>query len=1098
MGSHGLNYFTCTLGQAALWRQSSREHQKSFSTVLELIEEQAKDVSDSPALGFADYSSNGSRKRPLLVTFKELCDLSNAAAIILAKDVPSCVGKKDTAASTVGLLCTSSLDFVLTWLGLMRLGHTVFLLAPQLEPSAITHLCEISRIKTVFIDKSQQHREWQLNGHLSIKALPYYFRADLSCRPIRRVEGGDPTSDLAYLRHTSGTSSGLPKPIHQSHWGAVGALPRLEGNSSVATFSTTPLYHGGLADCFRAWTSAAMIWFFPEGSVPVTEANVIKAVRYARAKSSVQVGYFTCVPYILQALAQDAEGIDLLQGMKTVGVGGAALAPSVGDKLVNGGVNLVSRMGSAECGFLMSSDRDYSTDTEWQYLRAVDDSRLLAFEPREDGLYELVAGPDWPLRAKTNRNDGSYATSDLFQPHPTIQNAWRYHSRSDAQITLANGKKFDPSPIEGALLASTEMLRDVLVFGTGRDYPGALLFPASNGLTKESVARSVWSEVQRVNKESQSHARLDRSALVVVPQIDGEAPLDKSSKGTILRRQAEERYADFIESAYQEIGDGSAYTQHIVDDEITAVISEMFTQVLGREVNTTQDLFQQGVDSIACIQVRRSIETALLPSEAGSLPLNIIYEQGTVTALAAYVIRARRGNSGRVHSVTKKTDEEDLNLMPKMVDMYSDFGFCVPAVPVQQESETVILTGATGLLGSHILHLLRGSSGVTKVYCLLRAQTHYAAHERVSKALSKRGMAGLGGSTSYPDFDNKIVCLPWNLFDQDIELPCGQRKSIIEEATLVIHAAWTVNFSLRLSSFEDQISGTHNLLKFAMISGARFFFISSTAAVSCSSGTTIPETTSSYPSDASPLGYARSKWVAERICATVDESFRSVRVNNSRSIPRVTILRVGQLCGSTDGIWNASEAYPLMLSTAAIVGCLPDIKNESLDWLPVDQAARAVLEIALEDHDYTPQTTTLDASTTETSLQLPIYHILNPHKTPTWHDMLHWLLDEDIKCDFEIVQPPEWVNRLEKALERDAAGHPSQKLLAFWKDMFSSGNTDNRIGSPDGQVISKKPVVFELAETSHSSKSIASLKPLDRETVLRMWHWICNNVAIQS
>lgn len=42
--------------------------------------------------------------------------------------------------------------------------------------------------------------------------------------------------------------------------------------------------------------------------------------------------------------------------------------------------------------------------------------------------------------AKTNKQDDSFTASDLFEPHPIIEVAWKYYSRSDSQITLILGK----------------------------------------------------------------------------------------------------------------------------------------------------------------------------------------------------------------------------------------------------------------------------------------------------------------------------------------------------------------------------------------------------------------------------------------------------------------------------------------------------------------------------------------------------------------------------------------------------------------------------------------------------------------------------------
>jgi len=112
------------------------------------------------------------------------------------------------------------------------------------------------------------------------------------------------------------------------------------------------------------------------------------------------VKYFASVPYVLQMMAADAKGLRNLQSMDIVGVGGAALPSEVGDGLVAKGVNLISRFGSAECGFLMSSHRDYATDKEWQYLRSDPALQVMSFEEREDGNSELVVLSDWPHRVR--------------------------------------------------------------------------------------------------------------------------------------------------------------------------------------------------------------------------------------------------------------------------------------------------------------------------------------------------------------------------------------------------------------------------------------------------------------------------------------------------------------------------------------------------------------------------------------------------------------------------------------------------------------------------------------------------------------------------
>ncbi|KAI2606651.1 acetyl-CoA synthetase-like protein [Hypoxylon sp. NC1633] len=1071
MARNNINYFTCTLGEAAYLRELGDKRGHSFKSVLKVIDEQAKRLPGHPALGFADHTLKTERESfPDQVTFSELCISSKIAAAILADVLYPHIEHGKTP--TVGVLCASSLDFILTWLGLLRLGYSAFLLAPQLEAREIQHLCEVSDMKIILVDNTRRNGVIGLSESIGIVKIPLYRD------PYKQVNGphdeflfSNEEPDIAYIQHTSGTSSGLPKPIAQHQWGAVGCLPSFPHRSQPATFSTTPLYHGGLADCFRSWTSGASIWFFPEGIVPITATNVLGSLGYALSRGSTPVKYFSSVPYVLQLLAESPEGIYILQSMDLVGVGGASLASSTGETLVKHGVNLASRFGSTECGFLMSSHRSYASDKEWQYLRPAEDPKFLTFEPRGDGLFELIVRPDWPLITKTNRDDGSYATADLFEPHPSMPNAWRYHSRADAQIALANGKKFDPSPLEQAIKASTCLLQDVLVFGAGKEYPGALLFKASNDLSADEIINRVWPEMQVLNKKIQSHSRLSKSMLIVI-ESEGEENLAKSSKGTILRRQAETRYADVIERAYSSKASASKNTQNVSDAEIPCKLLSICNQILAREINPHEDLFQQGVDSIACIQIRKLTESSILSQESLKLPTNIIYDSGTLDILGENLIRLRHGKPLR----GSPTKASDLRLMLELSEKYSNFAFN-DIKSIKKDGEVVVLTGATGALGAHILSsILCGDVKIRRVYCLVRGETKLASQQRVSKALSKRGLLGseLVNESGY--LSGRVVCLPCQLWEQQLGLSDEDWACITDEATIFLHASWAVNFTLPLSSFErTHIRGVYNMINASVSSGSRFFFVSSTAAVSCDSSAVISEDYSSDPSHASPLGYSRSKWVGERICLGAREELSK---NNSLGTASISIIRVGDLCANAGGVWNESDEFPLMLSTASLVGCLPS-SNESLSWLPVDQAAAIVLEIALALHN--PEVA---------SMKTPVYHVLNFHKSPSWNQMLDWVSDTGRSPTFEVVKPTEWLRRVESKLDDPpTAGHPSQALLGLWQNRFR-----DETSTSEGSHVIQESGEFDVSSSMLLSQTMRELRPLSRQSGLKLWDWIQENV----
>jgi hypothetical protein len=148
------------------------------------------------------------------------------------------------------------------------------------------------------------------------------------------------------------------------------------------------------------------------------------------------VKYFSSVPYILQMMEADEKGLEFLQGMEIVGVGGAALPAEVGDRLVKNKVNLISRFGSAECGFILSSYREFSVDKDWQYLRNYNPPKLVEFEGREDGLAELVIKPGWPHMVFLIRCTESYDWLTFGRRSKTVQTDRSLQPTSSRHIPL--------------------------------------------------------------------------------------------------------------------------------------------------------------------------------------------------------------------------------------------------------------------------------------------------------------------------------------------------------------------------------------------------------------------------------------------------------------------------------------------------------------------------------------------------------------------------------------------------------------------------------------------------------------------------------------
>lgn len=111
-----------------------------------------------------------------------------------------------------------------------------------------------------------------------------------------------------------------------------------------------------------------MVYFYPTSDTAITSSNVVAAIEACSGPAErlgdltedqeeernerFRVSAFLSVPYILTILAEeeDGPGMDMLKEMEMVSTGGAPLDTAVGDKMVQQGVRLASRLGSSECG----------------------------------------------------------------------------------------------------------------------------------------------------------------------------------------------------------------------------------------------------------------------------------------------------------------------------------------------------------------------------------------------------------------------------------------------------------------------------------------------------------------------------------------------------------------------------------------------------------------------------------------------------------------------------------------------------------------------------------------------------------------------------
>lgn len=665
-----------------------------------------------------------------------------------------------------------------------------------------------------------------------------------------------------------------------------------------------------------------------------------------------------------------------------------------------------------------------------------------------DGLPSKGPSNSKPPYSATNPKN-SFRTADLFTRHPDPKksNYYKYLSRLDDRITLVNGEKVLPIPIEGQIRLD-KLVREAVVFGFQRTVPGLLVFRSHEqglDLDDEQYLSAIWPSVEKANSDAESFSRIPKELVVV---MGPEVVYPKTDKGTFIRAQVYQQFAEKIRKAYETFDsavDGTVGSLQLTVPELEAWLLTQFADELDIHLASPDtDIFSAGVDSLQTMRIWRMIKRNLDLGEGGaSMSQNVVFEKATVRQLAKHLYQLRTGEAA-------EESEDEFEVMKDMIDRYSNFTHHFPTQSHRSHDQDLVvaITGATGNLGAFVIAELAQRAEVTEIWALVRAPGQAAAGARLMESLKSRGIHLTDEQHA------KIHAVPSDLSKVDLGLDQHVLDHLLGSLTHVIHSAWAVNFNLGVRSFEAQhIRGMYNLINTCLRARspkpASFFFCSSVSVASSTpKPATILETAVEEFSHAQRMGYGRSKVVAEHI----------TRNAMLRTGMNARVLRIGQLSGDTaSGYWNETEAIALMIRSALMTGALPDL-DERPSWLPVDVCAKSVVELSL-----------LSASSTTNSDANLVYHVVNPSTFSFKYDLLPAIRNCSAMPPFEIVSPLKWLERLANS-EQDPQKNPSIKLIDFWRGKYG--------GVVDAALDDTEPagLIFETYRTAKDCPSLALVR----------------------
>jgi long-chain acyl-CoA synthetase len=266
------------------------------------------------------------------------------------------------------------------------------------------------------------------------------------------------------------------------------------------------------------------------------------------------------------------------------------------------------------------------------------------------------------------------------------------------------------------------------------------------------------------------------------------------------------------------------------------------------------------------------------------------------------------------------------------------------------KKRTILLTGATGLLGSYLLKILLEKGH--KVYALSRCRKNKTAHERVNDLLDFwDGDANLIHRKNLIVIDGDITLHNFGVSQKDI------LHLVKSEAEVIFHCAALTAFKAQSQLLREiNVLGTKNVLDFALSCKmlGKINHISTAFVVGDKNGINFTE-------EMRGLGqgfyndYERTKYEAEIIV----ENYKQ------RNDLQVSIFRPGLIIGeSTDGKTNNFNFFyePHRFFSQGLYEDFPMNLECSLNLINIDTAAKAIFLLGNRDESKT-------------------YHIVSPEDT---------------------------------------------------------------------------------------------------------------------
>jgi amino acid adenylation domain-containing protein/thioester reductase-like protein len=842
----------------------------------------------------------------------------------------------------VGLMMDPGLDLLPAIHGIWLAGAAFVTLDPKLPFERLRYMLEDAGIDVLitqpryFIDISMLSRLLQrkiniFQAFTSVESAPVLTDETI-------VEFSEKLSyeelSPAYMIYTSG-STGLPKGVVCTHKGvanlckAVQPILKLDATTRHLQFASIS-FDAAIWEIFPTLHAGGTV-------VLASREQLLPGKRLATFIQTQAITHLCLPPTILGKISAFA---DELTTLHTITMAGEACPPALAHRWLNNTRRVFNAYGATEITVCATIYEIQAQETKVPIGKALHgiqtyiiDPQGQSCEPNQPGeLWVSGEGialgyhhrPDLTAKCFVKAPDGNhfcYRTGDRVLQNE--QGEIYFIGRMDQQVKV-RGFRIELEAIEHVIYQFT---------GVAACAVKVFIQQLSDGTENKSIVAYLCMDQQQTLDEPQLRNFVAEKMpdymlphyYCVLPELPMMPNLSKVNRDVLPA--PEELIAN------QQQNSASINNLDEKEHDRLASLCQFFDQALQQPKGTTQmdtDFFKAGGDSLGVACVLNCIEELF----SVALPSHLFYENPTPCALLAICIAYAEGKGDILDPsaeamITALLDQSNY-LLPQT--------FQANLTPLSFASHNILLTGATGFLGSHLLYELLQKTTVKQVYCIIRATDDTHALLRLKQAMERYQLpkASL----------DKVVALAGNITQTNLGLSSRTYQYLTKQLDTIIHSAADISYIRPYSeAVKPNVEGTRMLLDLAATHKVKAFHHISSLSVYGATGTLLglDAVDESYDIQTSlPIlffenGYTQAKWAAEHM----------VKKAQQQGLP-VSIYRPGFIQGHTQtGAANTDDLFCRLIIGNIQLGMYPDFPHKYWLPVPVDYVSRAIAHIVL-------------------------------------------------------------------------------------------------------------------------------------------------------